>query len=475
MGVHVIKVPDVGEGIAEVELVAWTVSVGQSVGRNQILAEVMTDKANVEIPSPVHGVVASLNGDVGSVLAVGSTLIELEIEGASDDGAPDTDAGPAAAPSDRGASEPPAAGGDTPSVSRLAPAVDDAHLSFSVVANGDTDPDGELAATSVGADATGRAAPGRHPAGPPRGEGERPLASPAVRHRARKAGIDLRMVPGTGPAGRIGHDDLDAYWHGSTGTPAVPAPAGAGRPPDTRVTEEPIIGIRRQIARRMLASTQSIPHITYVDEVDVTALESLRTTLNDRQQDPERRLTLLPFLALAMVDAIAEFPTMNAHVDDEAGTLTTFGGVHIGVATQTPSGLVVPVVRHAEALSLWALAARIAELAASARAQKASPSDLTGSTITITSLGALGGLVTTPVINKPEVAIVGVNKIVERPVVIDGNVVIRKMMNLSSSFDHRIVDGWDAASFVQRIRLSLEEPALLFVGADPPRPARPES
>jgi 2-oxoisovalerate dehydrogenase E2 component (dihydrolipoyl transacylase) len=432
MGVHVIKVPDVGEGIAEVELVAWTVAVGQSVGRNQILAEVMTDKANVEIPSPVDGVIAALNGDVGSVLAVGSSLVEVTVTG-------DVPATEEAAPV---------------AVSRVAPAVDDAHLSFSVVANGDSSP--SLPAAS------GTARLGRAQEGPPRAEGERPLASPAVRARARKAGIDLRMVSGTGPAGRIGHDDLDAYWHRADGAGAS-LRAARGRVPNTAVTEEPIIGIRRQIARRTLAATQSIPHITYVDEVDMSAVESLRSTLNGRDPDAQVRLTVLPFLVRAMADAIVEFPIMNAHVDDETGTLATFGGVHVGIATQTPNGLVVPVVRHAEALSLWELAARIAELAAAVRANQASPADLTGSTITITSLGALGGLVTTPVINKPEVAIVGVNKIAERPVVVAGQVVVRKMMNLSSSFDHRIVDGWDAASFIQRIRQSLEEPALLFL------------
>lgn len=456
MGVHVIKVPDVGEGIAEVELVAWTVRVGQSVDRNQILAEVMTDKANVEIPSPVEGVISSLNGEVGGVLAVGSPLIELEIEGAEGEGEPEADS--------------------VPSVSPVAPAVDDAHLSYSVEVNGDTVPNrapsvAEVTATAGSATPTGTARRESNVlrargslGGPPRAEGERPLASPAVRHRARKAGLDLRMVPGTGPAGRIGHDDLDAYLYGAGIPRAAATAAGSGREPDTRVTEEPIIGIRRQIAKRTLASTQSIPHITYVEEVDMTAVESLRGTLNDRAQRTETRLTVLPFLILAMAEAIAEFPIMNAHVDDESGTLVTYGGVHVGIATQTPDGLVVPVVRHAESLSLWSLATRIAELAEQARSRKASPGDLAGSTITITSLGALGGLVTTPVINKPEVAIVGVNKIAERPVVVDGQVVPRKMMNLSSSFDHRIVDGWDAASFIQRIRQSLEEPALLFLG-----------
>lgn len=499
MGTHVIKVPDVGEGIAEVELVAWTVTIGQSVGRNQILAEVMTDKANVEIPSPVDGVIATLTGDVGTVLAVGSPLVELTVAGAGNEssqsieseaeadpssGGPDAaDAtaeypagGPVAAATERAAATARAA-------ARVAPSVDDVSLSFSVVANGDSTTERPGSARDsirrASTDAEPRSSSGgggASPSGPPRSEGERPLASPAVRHRARTAGIDLRMVPGTGPAGRITHEDLDDFWHQAGSAEGGRSGSGRGGEPDLRVTEEPIIGIRRQIARRMLASTQSIPHITYVDEVDMTALESLRATLNARSDGSGNRLTLLPFLMAAMVDAIAEFPNMNAHVDDEAGTLTTYGGVHIGIATQTPNGLVVPVVRHAESLSLGDLAAHIAELAELARTQKATPAQLSGSTITITSLGALGGLATTPVINKPEVAIVGVNKMVERPVVVDGQVVVRKVMNLSSSFDHRIIDGWDAASFIQRIRQSLEEPALLFLGDDDPaRAVRPSS
>ncbi len=527
MGNHVIKVPDVGEGIAEVELVGWAVVVGQTVGRNQVLAEVMTDKANVEIPSPVDGVIANLHGDVGAILAVGSPLIELTVAGAGDPGAPPgelsrTDEHPAGRrpgehPADRTAEFP--AGGAAPAAAaaggRAGPTFDEAKLRFSAVANGESAPaatnsspaDTSGSATSngepggdvtglassgePGGDVTGlassgepgRGSPGGHrttsgrPAGtggprssPPRAEGEKPLASPAVRHRARNAGIDLRMVPGSGPAGRITHEDLDRFWHEAEGSGR--STPGRRREPDMGTSEEPIVGLRRQIATRMVAATTTIPHITYVDEVDVTALESLRAALNERSGSSPR-LTLLPFLVRALVDAIVDFPTMNAHVDDDAETLTTYGGVHVGIATQTENGLVVPVVRHAEAMSLVDLADRIAELADLTRARKASPTDLTGSTITITSLGPLGGLVTTPVINKPEVAIVGVNKIVDRPVVVDGQVVVRKMMNLSSSFDHRIIDGWDAASFIQQIRRSLEEPALLFVGDD--YPSRPPS
>ena len=487
MGVHVIKVPDVGEGIAEVELVSWSVSIGDTVKRNQILAEVMTDKANVEIPSPTDGVIAGLNGEVGGVMAVGSDLIEMSVEG-------DRDVVP--------------------------PPVDDINLTLSVVAN-DPTPVGngtvagseparsgeDVVASAVAEMVTGSAqadlepapaAPGvpavavstatvietreQPQARPPRPEGEPPLATPAVRRRAREAGIDLRQVGATGPAGRITHDDLDAFWAGKGAAPtpvASPTPNGTHSPSSNHVVvgEEsgvettPIIGIRRQIAKRMLASTQSIPHITYVDEVDMTSLEELRSTLNQQGEGTgQPRLTLLPFLITAIVDAVGRFPQMNAHVDDESETLTVHAGVHVGIATQTPNGLVVPVIRNAERSTLWQLAAGVAELAEAARTGKAAPADLSGSTITISSLGALGGLVTTPVINKPEVAIVGVNKIATRPVFVDGVVTARKMMNLSSSFDHRIVDGWDAASFVQRIRSLLEQPALLFVDQPPTGP-----
>ena len=546
MGVHVIKVPDVGEGIAEVELVSWSVSIGDTVRRNQILAEVMTDKANVEIPSPSDGVIAGLTGAVGEILAVGSPLIEMTVEADRTSSRPDIDdvrlslSVSTTPPSDEGGSPAgagPARDSTVPISSAVANIVADTSQQPSPEPGAEAEPDdGDVDRTRVfvASDHGIEAGPvtnplidrGRSAGGPASGgtgsnpligtesaprpsepvrrqepeatsaaaaartssslrpNGERPLATPSVRHKAREAGIDLRDVPATGPAGRITHADLDAYDpHRVHNGSADGAPAGhdaasgsatsaaAGRP-DLRVETEPIIGIRRQIARRMLASTQSIPHITYVDEVDVTALEDLRATLNGEAGDGAPRLTLLPFLIRAMVDAIARFPQMNAHVDDETETLTTYGGVHVGIATQTANGLVVPVIRHAEASSLWALAARIDEAATTARAGRAAPADLSGSTITISSLGALGGLVTTPVLNKPEVAIVGVNKIVTRPVFTDpaagaaGGIVARKMMNLSSSFDHRIVDGWDAASFIQRIKTTLESPALLFV--EPP-------
>ncbi|MDN2568523.1 2-oxo acid dehydrogenase subunit E2, partial [Aquibium sp. A9E412] len=280
-----------------------------------------------------------------------------------------------------------------------------------------------------------------------------------VRLRAREAGVDLRRMPGSGPAGRITHDDLDAFLKSG----GAPAGAGRARLPDTSVEEVPVRGLRRRIAERMALAAARIPHITYVEEVDVTALEELRARLNAGERPDRPRLTVMPFLMLAMVRAIAEHPHLNARYDDEANIVHRHGGVHIGMAAQTASGLMVPVVRHVEARDLWDCAAEVNRLAEAARAGTATREELSGSTITVTSLGPLGGIVTTPVINHPEVAIVGVNKIVTRPVWQDGGFVPRRMMNLSSSFDHRIIDGWDAAVFVQRIKALLETPATIFL------------
>jgi 2-oxoisovalerate dehydrogenase E2 component (dihydrolipoyl transacylase) len=284
------------------------------------------------------------------------------------------------------------------------------------------------------------------------------VASPAVRLRAREAGIDLRRVPGTGPAGRITHEDLDAFL-----TQDAEVPAASIYQVRTAVQDVRVIGLRRRIAERMTLAHTRIPHITYVEEVDVTALEALRATLNARKRVEQLRLTLLPFLMRAIVRAVAEQPELNALYDDEAGAVHVHAGVHIGIATQTSSGLMVPVVRHAEALDLWGSAMALTRLAEAARGGTAAREELSGSTITITSLGAMGGLVSTPIINRPEVAIVGVNKIATRPVWDGAAFVPRKMMNLSSSFDHRVIDGWDAARFVQRIRALLETPALIFI------------
>jgi 2-oxoisovalerate dehydrogenase E2 component (dihydrolipoyl transacylase) len=295
--------------------------------------------------------------------------------------------------------------------------------------------------------------------GPPRPPGEKPIASPAIRRRSRDAGVDLRQVRGTGPAGRISHDDLDAFLRvGSTSAKAV-------RSANTEVSTVKVIGLRRRIAQKMAEAKRRIAHFSYVEEVDVTALEELRSSLNAERRQDRPRLTLMPFLMQALVKAVADFPEMNALYDDEAETIERHGGVHIGIATQTPSGLMVPVVRHCESLDLWECAAEVLRLAEAAREGRATRAELTGSTITITSLGALGGIVTTPVINRPEVAIIGVNRQVVRPVWQGTQFVPRTMMNLSSSFDHRVIDGYVAARFVQRIKGLLETPATLFLEA----------
>jgi 2-oxoisovalerate dehydrogenase E2 component (dihydrolipoyl transacylase) len=420
MGVHVIKMPDIGEGIAEVELVAWRVKPGDTVAEDQMLADVMTDKATVEVPSPVVGTVIALGGEIGQVMAVGSELIRIEVEGAGNvKAAPAAPAGaavPSAAPAPAVAAPPPP-------------------------------PPRETARPPV-AQATRR-------------PGDKPVTSPAVRRRAWDLGIELQFVSGSGPDGRITHEDLDAYAARVPGT----QPSNAGTRCAERNDEEaiPVIGLRRKIAQKMQESKRRIPHFTYVEEIDVTELETLRARLNAQWGAERGRLTLLPLLARAIVLAVREFPQINARFDDDAGVVTRHGAVHIGIATQTEGGLMVPVLRHAEARDLWSAAAEIARLADAARAAKAAREELSGSTITITSLGALGGIVTTPVINHPEVAIVGVNRIVERPMMRGGAVVPRLMMNLSSSFDHRVVDGAVAAQFVQALRGLLECPATLFV------------
>ncbi|HWT63923.1 MAG TPA: dihydrolipoamide acetyltransferase family protein, partial [Ochrobactrum sp.] len=305
-------------------------------------------------------------------------------------------------------------------------------------------------------EATSRAFSG---AGPIRSEGERPLATPSVRLRARDAGVDLRRVRGTGPAGRITHEDLDLFFQQETGG----APALSGYATDTSVNEIKVIGLRRKIAERMAEAKRHIPHITIVEEVDVTQLEELRTGLNNEKKEGRPRLTLLPFVIRTIVKAVKEQPGLNAHFDDEADIIRQFGGVHVGIATQTPNGLIVPVVRHAESMSVFAAATELTRVTEAARNGTAKREELSGSTITITSLGPLGAIATTPIINRPEVAIVGINKMAVRPMWDGTQFVPRKMMNLSCSFDHRVIDGWDAAVFVQKLKSLLETPAMIFV------------
>lgn len=465
MSVHIIKVPDLGEGIAEVELVAWHVAPGEEVAEDQALADVMTDKANVEIPSPVAGRVVSLGGEPGQVLAVGADLIRIELgEGSGD--APDALQTPDV-PNTPHAAEAPGAEEDRPGQEGT----------------------GRQPAAQQGFPAV-QDSPGRAGTGPA-------LASPAVRRHARELGIDLHAVTGTGPGGRVLHQDLDALSAAGArmgaGLPdevspgrmpqaaampgSTPAEAAGPRqarpgaaPPDAArpdagtagVQAIPLTGLRRRIAQRMQDSLR-IPHFTYVEEVDVTEAERLRVEINERFASERGHLTLLALIVRAVAMAVRGFPGMNARFDDEAGVITQFAAVHMGIATHTPAGLVVPVVRDVQAKSVWSAAAEIAAVAAAARGGKATREQLSGSTITVTSLGALGGIVSTPVINLPEVAIIGVNRIVDRPVFRDGVVVPRKMMNLSSSFDHRVIDGMPAAQFVQEIRRLLECPALLFI------------
>ena len=404
MSRYVFKLPDVGEGTAEAEIVAWHVAVGDRVKEDQQLVDVMTDKATVEMTCPVAGTIVALRGEPGEMAPVGAPLVEFEIDGAE--------------------SSPPA------------PSKHDAKK-----------PDVVAAARPASAPAAMVEA------------ADKPLASPAVRRRAADLGIDLQSVPGTGPGGRVRHGDLDLFiaTGDSRAAPRAPQAAREG------VTEIKLIGLRRRIAEKMQESKRRIPHFAYVEEIDMSELENLRTHLNATKRPDQPKLNVLPFLMRGLVRVLVDFPQINAHFDDDAGVIHRFAPVHIGIATQTANGLIVPVVKHAETLDIWHAASQVARVAAAARDNKAAKDELSGSTITITSLGALGGIASTPVINHPEVAIIGPNAIVERPVVRDGQIVIRKMMNLSSSFDHRVVDGADAAAFVQRLKALLEHPAMLFM------------
>jgi 2-oxoisovalerate dehydrogenase E2 component (dihydrolipoyl transacylase) len=440
MGEMVFKFPDVGEGVAEAELVEWHVKIGDLVREDTLLAAVMTDKATVEIPSPVEGEIIWLGAKAGDLITVGSDLVRIRIPG--------EDRGSAA----KGAEEPLKAKAGAAAIARLTlPAKP-------LAADKSEPPPAETCPRAIAPSQPVQGSPPWLAAGALRGEGSKPLASPSVRLRAREAGVDLRQVPGNGPAGRITHEDLDAYFAKGPGTARMPLFQVR-----TAVEDIKLVGLRRKIAEKMSAANSHIPHITYVEEVDVTSLEELRTKLNLQNRHDGPKLTLLPFLMRAIVRAIAEQPHLNALFDDEAGVLRQYAGVHIGIAAQTPAGLMVPVVKHAEALDLWASAAEVNRLAEAARAGIATRDELSGSTITITSLGSMGGVVTTPIINYPEVAIIGVNKITMRPVWDGGAFIPRKMMNLSSSFDHRVVDGWDAALFVQRIKALLETPTLIFI------------
>ncbi|MDO3436724.1 dihydrolipoamide acetyltransferase family protein [Rhizobium sp. CBN3] len=415
MGEFIIKMPDVGEGVAEAELVEWHVKTGDPVREDMVIAAVMTDKATVEIPSPVDGTVIWLAGEVGDRIAVKAPLVRIETAGDAVEAQPMAVALAPIAETTKAATAKPAPVTPAMPAPTTAPAA---------------------------------AAPA-----------EKPLAAPSVRLFARESGVDLRQVQGTGPAGRILREDIEQFLAQGS----APAAAKNGLARKTATEEIKLTGLRRRIAEKMVLSTSRIPHITYVEEVDMTALEELRATMNGDRRPGHPKLTVLPFLMRALVKAIAGQPEVNATFDDDAGIITRYSAVHVGVATQTPAGLTVPVVRHAEARGIWDCAAEMNRLAEAARSGTATRDELSGSTITISSLGALGGIASTPVINHPEVAIIGVNKIATRPVWDGTQFVPRKMMNLSSSFDHRIIDGWDAATFVQRIRTLLETPALIFI------------
>jgi 2-oxoisovalerate dehydrogenase E2 component (dihydrolipoyl transacylase) len=443
LSVTVIRMPDIGEGIAEVEIVEWRVAVGDSVAEDQTLCDVMTDKAAVEVPSPVAGRVIELGGEVGQVMAVGSVLIRIDSSGSAEGGHDDAQAHAAASkPLPTPAAAPP----PSPDVPTPPPS-----------------------ATTTQPKTTGRAAPptaaARTPAASPSTQ-PRALAAPAVRERARSLGIELSRLNGSGPDGRIVHADLDAAAARATATGTRASTTATAAAPSDGTREIKLIGLRRAIAQKMLQSKRSIPHFTYVEEVDVTEMVALREELNRQYAVSRGELSPLALVIRAIVRAVADFPQVNARFDDEAGVLTLHEAVHLGVATQTDGGLMVPVVRQAQTLNLWECSEAITQLAAKARAGKATRDELSGSTLTVTSLGKLGGIVSTPVINHPEVAIVGINRIVARPMVRDlrdGAVQIRQMMNLSSSFDHRVVDGAVAAGYIQRVRQLLETPATLFI------------
>jgi 2-oxoisovalerate dehydrogenase E2 component (dihydrolipoyl transacylase) len=445
MGQYVFKLPDVGEGTAEAEIVAWHVRVGDIVKEDAPLVDVMTDKATVEMTAPVAGKVIEINGEPGDMAAVGSAIVVFETDAAG------ADLGPPATPVEPAKPRLKAPSGAVWSEETVQAAMQGKPVSVPSAAmpRGATPPAPPKASQEVSRPAA------REPSVQEWGAG---LASPAVRARAQKLGIDLGQIRGSGPDGRITHDDLDAVLAPVAGVRRASALA-------ERNGVEPVkvIGLRRKIAEKMQDAKRRIPHFAYVEECDLTELEELRAHLNATKRSDQPKLTLLPFLMRALVLCLPDFPQINARFDDEQGVVYRHDNVDIGIATQTDNGLIVPVVRHAEARDVWDCATEVSRLAAAVRANTATKEDLSGSTITITSLGALGGIVTTPVINHPEVAIIGVNKLVERPMVKNGAIVIRKMMNLSSSFDHRLVDGYDAAAFIQRVKGMLEHPAALFI------------
>lgn len=433
MSRHVVKLPDLGEGTVSSEIVAWHVKVGDHVKEDQPMVEMSTDKAVVEMPSPVSGRVVSLGGQPGDHVAVGAELIVLETEAAA--------AGAAAATQPPASPEQPAEPAPRADTKPAAAVVQEIAHDSKVTSLADH----RREAAPGAAKSTGRV-----------------MASPATRRRAREAGIDLKTVAGSGRDGRIQRQDLDSAINQRSGGAAPRSESGKAQP-RTEIEEIKIIGVRRVIAQSMAESKRNIPHFAYVEEVDVTELERLRKHLNSKLPKGTPGYTYLPFMAMALIRVIEQFPKVNSLYDAERNVLLQHRGVHLGIATQTPDGLKVPVVRHAETMSLAELAAQIRRVTEAARNRTASRNELRGSTITITSLGKLGGIVSTPIINAPEVGIIGVNKAVERPMIQNGAVAVRLMMNLSSSFDHRFIDGYDAAETIQALKEKLEQPATIFI------------
>ena len=427
MGKFEFKLPDIGEGVVEGEIVEWMVAVGDTVKEDDPILSVMTDKATVEIPAPCDGTVTSIVGEAGDILPVGGVCIVFDVDGEGNASE---------------ASEP---------VAEEAPAV-------------------EEKVEPVVEEKAPKPAPAPAPAAPTatapvaRAAGTKALASPAVRQRARAANIDLQLVAGSGPAGRISHADLDRHIAGGAASATSSMPVGGVAKVARNGTEAiKVIGLRRKIADGMMSSYSTIPHFSYFEEVDVTELESLRQHLNATRPEGAPKLTYLPFIMQALVKALAQRPECNALYDDEAGVVTRHEAINLGIATQTDRGLYVPVVKHVEAMDIWQSAAEMGRVTQATRDGKAGVDDLTGSTFTITSLGRLGGLGATPIINKPEVGILGVHNAKDRAVVKDGHVVVRRIMNLSSSWDHRVVDGHDGASLVQLVKSYLEHPATIFM------------
>jgi 2-oxoisovalerate dehydrogenase E2 component (dihydrolipoyl transacylase) len=529
---YVFKLPDLGEGTVEAEIVAWHVKPGDTVAEEDVIVEVMTDKASVEVPAPVSGRVLSTTGAPGDMVPVGAVLIAFETDvGAAAEGAPAAPAaqaagGPAAAMRTTAAQAPAAAasaegaasagsasaarasatpapaargsgagasapaaragGGAAPAGPASAGAartgaapVGSAATAGSVAAgpasastartggaSGSAAAAGSAAATSAATTRAGNGAANGH------AHTDRPgriATSPAIRRRAHEAGVDLTQLAGSGPNGRILRQDFEAFVSSRSGPKLVRSRPAGHRVPDEPQSDEPqteeikVIGLRRMIAQRMSEAKRNIPHFAYVEEFDVTELESLRRHLNGKLEPGTPTLTYLPFIVSALIRVLHDFPQCNALYDSERGVLIRHRAVHVGVATQTPEGLKVPVVHNAQSLGLWDLAAQMRRVTEAARSNKASRDELSGSTITVTSLGKLGGIASTPIINAPEVSIIGINRAVERPMVYEGAITIRRMMNLSSSFDHRFVDGHDAAAMIQALKERIEHPATIFI------------